>query len=135
MLKYYQVENIWSKEVVVKSPSRVKQKSKNIWQKENPVLERLKKKKIPLTAFWLLCYTWSKNARVFQRHLALNIHSTFECPQQDQKRGIQFSKIIVSDKVLIPFQKQSDKYLITSQVISKPHSWAWQKATGNDKVP
>lgn len=67
----------------------------------------------------------------FQRHLALNIHSASDCPQQDQKRGIQFSKIIVSDNCLIPFQKQSDKYLITSQMISEPHSWAWQEATRN----
>lgn len=51
------------------------------------------------------------------------------------EKEIQFSKIIVSDNCLIPFQKQSDKYLITSQVISEPHSWAWEKATGNDKVP
>lgn len=88
-----------------------------------------------MNAFGLLYYTWFKKAKVFQRHLALNIHSTFECSHQDQKRGIQFSKIIVSDNCLIPFQKQSDKYLITSQVISEPHRWVWEKTTGNDKVP
>lgn len=90
----------------------------------------------PKMVFWLYSYfLFLKRQEGFESHLVLSIRLAFECPQQGLKKGIQFSKIIVSDSLLVAFQKQSDKYLITRRAISDPCSWAGGKGYGDWQGP
>lgn len=82
-----------------------------------------------------LIFVLTKRREGFESHLVLSLRLAFECPQHGLKRGIQFSKIIVSDSLLVAFQKQSDKYLITRRAVSHPCSWAEGKGYGDWQGP